>query len=144
MKFLAAAISLLPVLASAAELRFEPAFDNANGSLDTVACSTGDNGIITRFGFQTFKDLPTFPNIGAADAIKNFNSPACGTCWNITFTDANQTTTTITLTAIDVASSGFVVSQEAMDTLTGGQAVQLGLINVNATQVNATACGLSE
>ncbi|EIN07862.1 cerato-platanin-like protein [Punctularia strigosozonata HHB-11173 SS5] len=138
MKYAAVLSSLLSG-ALAVQLSFDPVYDNKNGSMDTVECSTGSNGLITRFGFKTFGDLPSFPNIGGAQAVEGFNSAACGSCFNLTFA---QTGKTITVLAIDHADSGFNVGQVAMDDLTNGQAVQLGIVQVNATQVPGTACGL--
>ena len=51
----AVAAFLLPVtLAQAApqnvSVSFDPVYDNQSGSMDTVACSDGQNGLITRFG----------------------------------------------------------------------------------------------
>ncbi|KAJ3731667.1 cerato-platanin-like protein [Lentinula guzmanii] len=135
----------VPILTAAStmadQLRFDTTYDNANQSLSTVACSNGMNGLLTK-NFTTFGSLPTFPNIGGASAVTGFDSPNCGSCWNVTFT--NTTTgnaTTLSILAIDVA-SGFVVSQEAMDTLTDGNAVALGVVNVDSVQVNASVCGL--
>ncbi|KAJ3877028.1 Cerato-platanin [Lentinula edodes] len=131
----------VPILTAATtladQLRFDTTYDNANQSLSTVACSDGVNGLLTK-GFTTFGSLPTFPNIGGASAVTGFNSPNCGSCWNVTFT--NSTTgdsTTLSILAIDVG-SGFVVSQEAMDNLTNDNAVALGVVNVDSVQVNAS------
>ncbi len=48
----------------------------------------------------------------------------------------------MTVLAIDHAAEGFNIAQEAMDQLTGGQAVQLGRVDAGYTQVDASACGL--
>ncbi|KAK7037547.1 hypothetical protein VNI00_011039 [Paramarasmius palmivorus] len=122
-------------------LGWDNAYDNASGSLNVVACSDGENGLITRFGFQTFGDIPTFPFVGGAPTIPGWNSPNCGTCFALTF--ANSTGThTIHFTAIDAGGADFVTGQNALNLLTNGQAAQVGVINVNATVVNATECGL--
>jgi hypothetical protein len=135
MKFALSVLSLA-LAAVATDVRFDPTYDNKGQSLNTVSCSTGQNGLVTR-GFNTFGDLPTFPNIGAAQAIAGFNSAACGSCWNITFQGKS-----IKVTAIDHAATGFNIAEEALNTLTNGQAVQFGVINASATQLNASACGL--
>ena len=44
--------------------------------------------------------------------------------------------------AVDHADSGFNVAKAAMNSLTGGQAEKLGRIDVTATQVAASKCGL--
>ena len=117
-------------------VRFDPTYDNANGSLTTVSCSTGVNGLITR-GFTTFGSLPTFPNIGAAAAVTGFNSAACGSCWQVVFNG-----TSIFVTAIDHAGEGFNVAEASLNTLTHGLAEELGVVQANATQVAASKCGL--
>ncbi|KAF8894777.1 Asp f 13-like protein [Infundibulicybe gibba] len=134
MKFTAAlaslSIALLP-LVSAVDVTFDPTYDNAGGSTLTVSCSDGSNGLAGRF--PTFGSLPGFPNIGGAVAVEGFNSANCGTCWQLT---------SINVVAIDHASPGFNIAEGAMNTLTGGQAEQLGRISATATQVSASACGL--
>ncbi|KAI0628791.1 Cerato-platanin [Trametes polyzona] len=143
MKFapLTAALVAAPAVLGATTLTsvsFDQTFDNASNSLDIVACSNGPNGLETK-GFTTFGSLPSFPNIGGAPAVTGFNSPACGTCWELTFNG-----TSINVLAIDVGSKGFNIALEALNTLTHGNAIQLGRINANATQVNGTACGLPQ
>lgn len=44
--------------------------------------------------------------------------------------------------AIDHAGTGFNIALEAMNNLTHNQAEFLGRINADATQVNASVCGL--
>lgn len=44
--------------------------------------------------------------------------------------------------AVDHADSGFNVAQAAMDELTGGLAEELGVVDVAATQVDKSVCGL--
>lgn len=60
-------------------------YDNINSSLSTTACSDGPDGMLTRF--TTFGSLPcslpSFPNIGAAQAVAGWSSPACGPRWQI-------------------------------------------------------------
>ncbi|KAL5536600.1 hypothetical protein ACEPAF_423 [Sanghuangporus sanghuang] len=128
--------SALILSALAQQVTFDPVYDNANQSLTTVECSTGTNGLITR-NFTTFDSLPTFPFIGGAQAVEGFNSDQCGSCWNITFNG-----TSIVVTAIDYAASGFNIALSAMNNLTNGQAEQVGVVQATATQLNASACGL--
>ncbi|KAK7038766.1 hypothetical protein VNI00_010651 [Paramarasmius palmivorus] len=135
MKF-ATAVALLATSASAVQLQYDTAYDNGSGSLANTACSDGENGLLTK-GFSTFGSLPNFPRIGAVDAITGWNSPHCGSCWQVTW-NGNS----INILGMDVAGNGFNVAQQAMDELTNGQAVALGNIDVQATQVNASACGL--
>ena len=48
----------------------------------------------------------------------------------------------IVFTAIDVGRNGVVLSQKALDTLTNGQAVQMGFIEATVVQVDESLCGL--
>ncbi|CAL1703220.1 unnamed protein product [Somion occarium] len=120
----------------ATSVSFDPTYDQASASLGNVACSDGSNGLITK-GFDTFGSLKNFPNIGGAAAVEGWNSAACGTCWKLTYNGQS-----INVLAIDVAIDGFNVSEEAMNTLTGGQAEQLGRVDATVEQLDASACGL--
>lgn len=44
--------------------------------------------------------------------------------------------------AIDHADAGFNIAQEAMNKLTDNQAVMLGRIDAQATQIDAKICGM--
>ncbi|KIJ37888.1 hypothetical protein M422DRAFT_211099, partial [Sphaerobolus stellatus SS14] len=116
---------------------YDPVYDNGANSLDIVACSGTDLLTTATKGNRTFGALPSFPHIGGAFVVQGFDSPGCGTCWSLTFGN-----TTINVLAIDFAAQGFNIAQSALDELTGGQAVQLGRVNVTASQVAASACGL--
>ncbi|KAJ3719933.1 snodprot1 [Lentinula raphanica] len=123
-------------------LQYDPIYDQGSESLAVVACSDGANGLLTQ-GFTTFNSLPTFPNIGAFGAVTGWNSPECGTCWQISYTNSNGATKTLNAIAVDHAGSGLInLSEEAMNTLTNGNAVQFGAVQVTATQVAKSACGL--
>ena len=63
---------------------------------------------------------------------------SCGTCYSLTYNG-----TTINILAIDHADEGFNIAQEALDELTGGNAVALGRVDVEAAEVDGSACGLS-
>ncbi|EJD01882.1 Cerato-platanin [Fomitiporia mediterranea MF3/22] len=123
--------------AFAVRASYDNTYDNPSGSTLTVSCSTGPNGLAGRF--PTFGDLPTFPNIGGADAIAGFGSAQCGSCWSLTFPTTGNT---INVIAIDHAGDGFNLSQEALDALTNGNAVFDGAVQVNAVQVDRSVCGL--
>ncbi|KAH8104293.1 SnodProt1 [Phellopilus nigrolimitatus] len=114
---------------------YDNTYDNASGSMDSVACSDGQAGLASRY--PTFGSAPTFPNIGGTQFVAGWNSPNCGTCWQLTYDG-----TSILVLAIDHADDGFNLSQEALDTLTDGQAVQLGTVQVDAEQVDSSLCGL--
>ncbi|THH06390.1 hypothetical protein EW145_g4119 [Phellinidium pouzarii] len=103
--------------------------------MSTVSCSDGPEGLESRF--PTFGSVPTFPNIGGASAIAGWGSASCGTCWSLSYQGA-----TIFVTAIDHADDGFNLSEEALNTLTDGNAVFDGAVQVDAVQVDASLCGL--
>ncbi|KAG6843634.1 hypothetical protein H0H87_002213 [Tephrocybe sp. NHM501043] len=142
MKFSAilASLTLLPTLALGVTLSYDETYDNASGSLTTVACSNGPNGLITA-GFTNFGSLPNFPHIGGAAAVAGFNSPNCGSCWNLTYTNTKGVSKSIQVTAIDHAAAGFNIALAAMNELTNNQAVFLGRVDVAAAQVDASVCG---
>jgi hypothetical protein len=138
---LSVAVTVISLMASlsivlAVRVGYDAVYDNPNNSLSTVACSDGSNGMLTK-GYTTFGSIPSFPNIGAAQAVAGWNSPACGSCWQISYGGKS-----IYFTAIDHADKGFVLSEEAMDTLTKKQAQNLGVIDANATQVDESSCGV--
>jgi len=138
MKLTSTIVSLVALfsVASAVNVRFDTAYDNSQASLSTVACSDGANGLLTK-KFTTFGSLPSFPNIGAAQAVGGWNSTACGSCWQISFGGQS-----INVIAVDHAGDGFNLSLEAMNTLTNGRAEELGVIDAQATQVDPSRCGL--
>ena len=111
-------------------------YDNFTGDLNTVTCSNGANGLITK-GYTTFGSLPNFPFIGATDAIDGVDSTNCGTCWELTYEGKG-----FTILAIDHADSGFTISRLAMDQLTYGVGVELGHVLVDAVQIPIERCGL--
>ncbi|KAI9451618.1 Cerato-platanin [Lactarius psammicola] len=121
---------------SAVNVFYDTRFDNPKGSLATVACSDGPNGLLTK-GFTTFRSLPSFPNIGAAQAVGGWNSSVCGSCWHISFGGKS-----INVTAIDHTGDGFNLSLEVMNNLTNGHAEEFGVINSQAAQINKKFCGL--
>ncbi|KAH9057696.1 Cerato-platanin [Lactarius vividus] len=139
MKLSSTVISLVTsfsVVGLAIDVRYDTVYDNSKGSLSTVTCSDGANGLLTK-GFTTFGSLPSFPNIGAAQVVEGWNSSACGTCWQITYVGKS-----INVTAIDTGNNGFILSLGAMNTLTGGHAKDLGVISAQATQISKSYCGL--
>lgn len=143
MKFTSVLLSLvafaLPVISQTTTqtLSYDPIYDNPSQSLNQLACSDGPNGLETK-GYTTLGQLPKFPYIGGVYTVTGWNSPACGTCYNVTYGD-----TTISILAVDVALQGFNIAQTAMNALTNGQAAQLGRVNVQATQVDASYCGFN-
>lgn len=129
----------LPALTLATSVTYDTVYDNGSQSLNAVACSNGENGLETR-GFTTFKSLPSFPYIGGASAVAGWNSPNCGTCWELTYTNSKGKKKSINVLAVDHAGTGFNIALKAMNDLTGGQAKQLGRVNVVSKQVAASNC----
>jgi Cerato-platanin len=113
---------------------YDPTFDNPQGSLNKVACSDGQNGLVSKY--PTFDKLPTFPYIGGAYDIV-WNSTNCGGCWRITNRANNWS---IHIIAIDTSGAGFNIAEEAYRTLSGG-----GLgdpLLVTAQKRSASVCGI--
>ncbi|KAJ3878896.1 Cerato-platanin [Lentinula edodes] len=139
--FVTLVVAAFTTLVAADTLQYDTAYDDASASLSTVACSDGSNGLLTR-GFPTFGSLPSFPNIGAFGAVEGWNSANCGTCWQVTYS-SNGVSTTVNVLAVDHAGDGLInVSEEAMNTLTNGNAVAFGAVTVTSVQVDSSACGL--
>lgn len=132
------------VLASVSYAQFtasyETAYDNPQRSLSTVACSDGANGLLTR-NFTTLGSLPSYPNVGGVPAVTGWNSPDCGTCWTVTYTNAQGIAKSINLLAIDSASN-FNMASAAMNSLTDDQATSLGRVPVTAISAPQSSCGL--
>ncbi|KZT02579.1 uncharacterized protein LAESUDRAFT_716784 [Laetiporus sulphureus 93-53] len=76
-------------------------------------------------GYTVSGGLPAFPCISGAFAITEYDSPACGTCWELTYNN-----TSINLLAIDTVNA-----------LMQGEDEKVGFIYATATQVDASACG---
>lgn len=134
--FSIAAFALSSLAQTTETLSYDTTYDDNTLSLASVACSDGTNGLESK-GFTTLGTLPTFPNVGGVYTVTGWNSTACGTCYEVTYGS-----NTVAILAVDVSKEGFTVSQEAMNTLTGNLAAELGRIDVTAIEVAASACGL--
>ncbi|THH31434.1 hypothetical protein EUX98_g2748 [Antrodiella citrinella] len=112
-----------------ATVTYSTAYDLSDTSLNTVACSNGANGLITK-GFTTLGSLPQFPYIGGVNGIQ-WNSTLCGTCWNLTYGDKS-----IIIQGVDASpGQGFNIAKKAMDDLTNGQGIESGSVQVTYSQV---------
>lgn len=123
---------------------YDTIYDHGQNSLNNVACSNGEYGLITA-GYTTFDSLPTFPYIGGAPQILSWNSRYCGTCWELTYTNADGVSTSLNITAVDTGDhslEGFNISLEGMDLLTNGRARSLGRVPIAAARMPKSACGL--
>ncbi|KAF4609101.1 hypothetical protein EYR40_001454 [Pleurotus pulmonarius] len=132
------ALAALAAPALAVSVTYDQVYDNRQGSLSTVACSNGRNGLLPRY--QTFGDLPPFPFIGGAAAVTGWNSENCGTCWQLTFTDENNQKRSINVLAVDYAANGFNIGLTAMNELTNGHGVEYGVVDVDVKPVTGAAC----
>lgn len=130
-------ITTLLTTTAALTVSYDKGYDLSDRSLNDVACSDGENGLITRFGWSVQGDASNFPNIGGAPAVEGWNSPECGSCWELKY-DGN----TVNILAVDVSIGGYVVSLTAMDELTRGLGEQLGRVEVDAKQVEDSVCGI--
>ncbi|EGR44058.1 hypothetical protein MKX07_002328 [Trichoderma sp. CBMAI-0711] len=130
-------LAFFAAAATADTVSYDTGYDDGSRSLTAVSCSDGPNGLITRYHWQTQGQIPKFPYIGGAAAVGGWNSAACGTCWKLSYSGH-----TIYVLAIDHAAAGFNIALDAMNALTGGQAVQLGRVDATATQVAVSNCGL--
>ncbi|KAG5640536.1 hypothetical protein DXG03_008173, partial [Asterophora parasitica] len=129
-------LSLLtvPAQSATASISYDRVYDNVNRPLATVACSDGTYGLLTR-GYTTFSSLPRFPFIGGAEAVTGWNSPNCGTCYQLTYTNVTSgVNRSINVLAIDRAKPGFNVALEALEALLGPRAVDIGRTTVDAEQ----------
>lgn len=129
-------LATMATSALAITVSYDTGYDDASRSLAVVSCSDGSNGLLTK-GYTTQGSLKNFPNIGGASTIAGWNDANCGSCYQLSYGGRS-----INVLAIDHAAAGFNIAQEAMDTLTGGQAVALGRIDATYTQLAASECGL--
>nr|AOP04241.1 EPL1 protein [Colletotrichum falcatum] len=123
--------------AAAVSVSYDTGYDDGSRSLTAVSCSDGPNGLMTKYKWQTQAQCARFPYIGGTDAVAGWNSPNCGTCWQLSYNGRS-----INVLAIDHAASGFNIALGAMNDLTNGQAAQLGRIDAQVVQVGLNACGL--
>jgi len=131
-------LALFTAAVSADTVSYDQGYDDRSRSLTQVSCSDGVNGLMTKHpSWKTQGDVSGFPNIGGVAAVKGWNSTSCGTCWSLQYN-----TNTIYVLAVDHADSGFNIAHEAMDTLTGGLATQLGRVDAKAALVAGSKCGL--
>ncbi|KAJ5881445.1 Cerato-platanin [Penicillium soppii] len=127
-------------VAQTVSVSFDPKYDVATSSLNTVACSDGTNGLVTA-GYTDFGSLPKFPNIGGSPTILGWNSPNCGACYQLHYSNG-KVDNTINVIAIDAAPGGFNIGLQAMNLLTNNQAESLGRIDATYVEVDASVCGL--
>lgn len=133
-------VAAVPAIAPTAEavsvsVSYDPVYDVAGSSVNTVAC-----GSVLSQKYPTFGQLPGFPHIGGAITISGNGSPSCGKCYQLHYS-GNGVDKTITVLGIDTAPGGFNIGLQAMNDLTNGQAEQLGRVTATYTEVEASQCG---
>ena len=129
--------SALSLTASAVTVSYDTGYDDPSRSMTAVSCSDGANGLITRYNWQTQGQITNFPLVGGSDSIPGWNSPDCGTCWQLSYDGQS-----VNILAIDSAAQGFNIGEQAMNALTNGQAEMLGRVEADVQQVDVSACGL--
>ncbi|KAI9328993.1 heat-stable antigen [Zopfochytrium polystomum] len=102
-------------------------------SLASVTCSDGSNGLLTK-GYSSIGALPAYA--AASPYVGGWNSPNCGKCYTVSYNGRS-----INVIAVDLGNS-FVMGEDAMNDLTGGQAEALGRVAATAVEVNQSVCGL--
>lgn len=130
------ALFILAVPVLTVRVSYDNTYDNGANSLNIVACSDGSNGLESK-GYTTFESLRNFPNIGGTFEVRGWNSPNCGTCWQLGYKGR-----TINMVAIDHTDDGFNLSEDAMNQLTNGQAAKLGVVDATFQQVSMSHCML--
>ncbi|KAF7317858.1 Epl1 protein [Mycena kentingensis (nom. inval.)] len=116
-------------------------YDDGAQSIFQTSCGDGSNGLNTKYGWLTLGAIPRFPYIGAHISIAGWNSPNCGTCWQLTYKGHS-----IYYLAVDHPVGGFrdaIISQAAFNDLTSGEfGGGIGPVDVSAIQVFESNCGL--
>ncbi|EIW85572.1 Cerato-platanin [Coniophora puteana RWD-64-598 SS2] len=133
-----AAIAAPAFAQSTQSVSYDNTYDSGSGSMSTVACSDGSNGLASKW--PTFANVPNFPNVAGVPAITGWNSAACGSCWELSYA-AGDINATVYVTGVDVGRDGFVLSEATMNNLTDGNAEAFGRISATATQVDSSNCG---
>lgn len=116
-------------------VRYSEYYDQKSLSLNSVACSNGPNGLLTK-GYKTLGSLQNFPYIGGATAVSGWNSPKCGSCWEISYNGQS-----VNILAVDTAGEGFILSKAALNKLTGLHAVDFGVVQATAKELPPSQCG---
>ena len=90
-------------------------------------------------GFDTYKDLPNFPNIAGSSSIYASNTELCGTCWQLSLGSTSVVVTLISGAGVD---ADFTIGSETTNQLTGGDGLNDRELLSGAQQVDPSLCGL--
>ena len=116
------------------EVRYNGVYGNSALSTLNTACSNGINGLTTK-GYPTLGSLKNFPYVGASPTVEGWNSTQCGACYKINYKGKG-----IYVTAVDRSTPGFVLSTAVLNELTGGLAVELGVITASYEPADPASC----
>lgn len=116
-------------------ITFNTVYDDPSLSLNSVSCSNGENGLVTK-GYASVAQLPT-ALVGGSPTIQGWNSKNCGACYALTYKNA-----TVYVLAIDTAINQFNVAKKALDALTGGHAAEFGSVEGTFELVAGEKCSL--
>ncbi|KAH9887581.1 Cerato-platanin [Cubamyces lactineus] len=130
------AAAALATSTTATKVTWDATYDNKNGDLNTVACSNGKNGLVTK-GYTTFGSLPD-PYVGGVAGV-TWNSTECGSCWKLSYKGNN-----INVIAIDYAAQGFNIGKGAMKALAGDAGVAAGSVDAQSIQLTNINCGFQD
>lgn len=81
--------------------RLRAVYDQSNIPLSVTARSNGASGLDTE-GHDTLGELQFSPRVWGTPGF-TWNSTDCGTCWELSYTDATRTTRAVIATAADGA-----------------------------------------
>ncbi|KAG9315825.1 Cerato-platanin-domain-containing protein [Chiua virens] len=125
--------AVLPSLAQSgtAKVTYVGLYDNPDWPLDSTACSNGDNGLDTKW--PTLGDIPGYPLVAGIPGL-TWNSPSCGTCWELSYVNDIGVTHTVTVTAVDAAYT-FNLAKSVFMELADASAVQAGFFEATAAQI---------
>ena len=129
--------AVLPCLGTS-KVTYDATYDNPNWPLSGTACSNGVNGLEAKW--PTLGKIPNFPFVGGIPGL-SWNSPLCGTCWQLSYVAPNGTTVTTTITAVD-SSQDFNIGKTAFTAWAGSSGIAAGSVIATATQVAASKCGI--
>ncbi|ESK87459.1 allergenic cerato-platanin asp f13 [Moniliophthora roreri MCA 2997] len=123
------------------KLRYVEEYKNADFSFNNVACSNGENGMLSK-GYNKIGDIPKSNSnvnvyVGGVYAVEGWGSKECGSCWEVYYDNK-----AVRVVAVDTAAEGFNLPQSGMDELTNGRAHDLGVVDVTAKELSPADCGL--
>ncbi|KAH0832011.1 Cerato-platanin [Lanmaoa asiatica] len=120
------------------KVTYDALYDNPALSLGNTVCSGGVNGLESKW--PTLGNVPNYPFVGGIPGL-TWNSPLCGTCWQLSYLAPDGTTSTIAITAVDEAYA-FNIAENAFIAWAGSSGVTAGYVYATAVQVSPANCGI--